>query len=566
MTINRKMAAVAGASVLALTLSACAQSQRGDDGGDGGGGGGGDTGSTASDATFTFGAAGAPKLFDPFYASDGETFRVTRQIFEGLLSFKPGTAKPAPGLATKWESSEDGKTWTFHLREGVKFQDGTDFNADAVCYNFERWYNQKGDAQNSAVSYYWNNNFGGFADGKKPSLYKSCTAKDEGTAVIKTTRVTSKFPTILGHAAYAISSPTALKKYDANNVKAQGSGFKYPAYATSHPVGTGPFTFVDYDDAGGTVTLERNEDYWGEKAKVKKIIFKIIPDETTRRQELEAGTIDGYDLPNPVDWASLKQDGNQVLLRPAFNILYIGLNATTNPALKDSKVRKALMLATNREQLVKTQLPEGAKVATQFFPDTVTGWNPDIKAYPYDPAKAKQLLKEAGHPNLSIELWYPTEVTRPYMPDPQRIFQAVSSDWKKAGINVKPVSKPWAGGYLDGTEQGKAAAYFLGWTGDYDSADNFIGTFFGATDNAFDTHNYPWGKKLSAELQAADSEPDADKREELTKEVSAKIMEDYLPGLPLSHSPPAIVVSGKVHGLVASPLTAEEFSTISISE
>src|SRR5690606_23662645 len=339
----------------------CAQSER-DDGGDdnqGSTGAQGDEGSEASDATFIFGAAGAPKLFDPFYASDGETFRVTRQIYEQLLDFEPGQATTRPGLAESYESSEDGLTWTFKIREGVKFHDGTDLDAEAVCYNFERWYNQTGAATESAVTYYWNNNFGGFAGEDEESLYESCTVEDEMTAVVKITRYTSKFPDILAHGAYAIHSPTALEQYDANNVQAQDEGFVYPEYALEHPTGTGPFKFAGYDDANGVVTLERNEDYWGEKAGVAKMVIRTIPDEATRRQELEAGTIHGYDLPNPVDWAALEEAGNKIEIRPAFNILYVGLNATTNEALKDVRVRKALSHAINREQLVQTQLPEG---------------------------------------------------------------------------------------------------------------------------------------------------------------------------------------------------------------
>ena len=126
----RKAAPLAALAATALTLSACAQSER-----DGSGGG-------ESGGTFTFGAAGAPEVFDPFYATDGETFRITRQVFEGLLKVKPGSAELAPGLAEEWEPSKDGKTWTFTLREGVKFSDGEKLDADAVCANFERMADQ----------------------------------------------------------------------------------------------------------------------------------------------------------------------------------------------------------------------------------------------------------------------------------------------------------------------------------------------------------------------------------------------------------------------------------------
>lgn len=580
--INRKVATLAGAAAVALALTSCAESQR-DTGGAPADGGSGDsadgtgaadgTGEDAaaqeggSDATFIFGAAGEPKLFDPFYASDGETFRITRQIYEQLLDFEPGTADTVPGLAESYEGSEDGLTWTFQIREGVQFHDGTDLDAAAVCANFDRWYNQEGDAQNSAVTYYWNNNFGGFADQTdRESLFESCEATDEMTAEVTITRYTSKFPDILAHGAYAIQSPTAMEEYDANNVSAQGEGFSYPAYGLEHPTGTGAFQFSGYDQATGTVTLDRFDDYWGDQAGVAQMVVRSIPDEATRRQELEAGSIHGYDLPNPVDWNTLESEGYQVEVRPAFNILYVGLNATTNEALEDVNVRKALSHAINRDQLVQSQLPEGAEAASQFFPDTLPGYNDTLEPYTYDPELAQQMLEEAGHADLEIEFWQPTEVTRPYMPDPAAIFDAIRADWEAVGVTVTPRPMPWTGGYLDGTEQGQAAAYLLGWTGDYSSPDNFIGTFFTQQDNAFDTGNYDFADDLTAALTEADSEPDADARAQMYQEINQQLAEDYVPALPISHSPPAIVVAENVQGLVTSPLAAEDFSTVTLSD
>ncbi|RIK17010.1 MAG: ABC transporter substrate-binding protein [Acidobacteria bacterium] len=562
---NRKVGALATVAALALVLTSCAQSER-DDGGDGGETDGstqseGTAGGEASDATFVFAAAGAPTTFDPFYASDGETFRVTRQIFQNLIGIEPGGTTGVPELATDWEGSEDGLTWTFTLQEGVKFHDGTDFDAEAVCYNFERWADQNEVGQNPSAAYYYGNDFGFGED----SLYDSCEATDDMTATVKLTRVTGKFPMVLSQSAYAIQSPTAMEEYDANDIKVQGEGFDFPAYADEHPTGTGPFKFKSYDGTSNVV-IERNDDYWGEPAGVKEIIFRIISDETARRQELEAGTIQGYDLPNPVDWSALEEGGNQVLIRDPFNILYLALNPVADPQLEDKKVREALYHAINREELVKSQLPDGATVATQFIPNTVEGWNADIPAYEYDPEKAKSLLEEAGKSDLTIELWYPTEVTRPYMPNPQAIYDAVKSDWEAAGITVEPVSKPWAGGYIDGTQQSKAPAFFLGWTGDLNSADNFLCAFFCGDDNQFGTSAEPFHQELQDALRAADAEPDETKRTALYEDLNAKIMEDWLPGLPLSHSPPAIVVGPNVKGLVASPLTAEDFSTVTIEE
>lgn len=549
--VKRKAVALAAVSATALALTSCASSDR-DSGGNSGSGGG-------EGATINFGAAGAPAMFDPYFGTDGETFRPARQIFETLVDFKPGTADLAPGLATKWAPSNGGKTWTFDLQKGVKFTDGTAFNADAVCKNFERMFDQNATGQVAAS--YWADNMGGFkSKGAAEALYKSCTAKGADQVVIETNRATSKFPDLLGLPSFSMQSPTAMDKYKANEIKPQGDGYTYSEYATAHPTGTGKFKLEKYDEANKSITLVRNDDYWGDKAKPAKLVFKIIPDETQRRQALDAGTIDGYDLPNPVDWPKLEQNDN-LLIRKPFNILYLGLNPKANPDLKDLKVRQALMYATNRAQFVKSQLPKGAQVATQFIPPEVDGYNKDVEKYDYNPAKAKQLLQEAGKPNLAIKLWYPSEVSRPYMPDPQKVFQSVKSDWEKAGIKVTPVTKPWNGGYLTSTDQGQADAFFLGWTGDYNTPDNFIANFFGSPGGMFGVDGYSFGNTLLKEIKDADGIVDKGQRTAAYKTLNAKIMKDYLVGLPISHSPPAIVFSKKVSGVVPSPLTAEDFGT-----
>ena len=154
------------------------------------------------------------------------------------------------------------------------------------------------------------------------------------------------------------------------------TAFVYPAYATEHPTGTGPFKFAglrqgqQHRDAGPQRRL------LGREGQARQAVFKIIPDETARKQELKAGTIDGL---RPAQPGRLGRPQGpraiNVAVRPAFNILYLGINQKNNPKLADLKVRQALAYALNREQLVESQLPEGAEVATQFYPDTVDGCN-----------------------------------------------------------------------------------------------------------------------------------------------------------------------------------------------
>ena len=549
----RKLASLAAVGALALTTVSCAESERSGDG---------EGGEGSGDSTFTFGAAGAPEMFDPLYATDGETFRVTRQMFQGLLGIEPGTAEVVPELATEWTSNEEGTEWTFTLRDDVTFHDGEPFNAEAVCANFERMFDQNEAGQVAAE--YWGYVMGSFANDPDNSLYQGCEASDEFEAVVTISRSTSGFPTMLTLASLAMQSPAAMESGDANGIEAQGEGFSFPDYA-QNPVGTGPYQFVEYDQAVGTVSLEAYDDYWGDAPASSNLTFRVIPDESTRRQELEAGSIDGYDLPNPADWPGLEESGNSVEVRDPFNIFYLGLNPEANPQLKDLKVRQALYYALDREQLVQTQLPEGAEVATQFMPSTVSGYDSALEPYAYDPDQAKQLLQEAGAEGMTLTFAYPTEVSRPYMPDPQQLFEALRTNLEDVGIKVDVKTASWNGGYLDNVTAGKYDAYLLGWTGDYDSAFNFVGTFFGnLKENDFGTKAYPWGKQLADDLQAADAVVDEDERGTAFEEINRQIMEEYLPGLPISHSPPALVVGPDVEGVIPSPLTAEEFSTVSV--
>jgi peptide/nickel transport system substrate-binding protein len=561
----QRVLAASAAALTAVTLAACG-SERDDSGGSEEGESGG---------TFVFGAPGDPAMFDPAFGTDGETFRITRQIYDGLLTTEPGTADIAPALAEDWEVSEDGLEYTFALREGVKFHDGTDFNAEAVCFNFDRWYNFEGLAASPAASEYYQNVFGGFASTPDtPSLYESCEATDESTAVVRITQTTSRFPAALTLPSFSIQSPTALQEYDSDNLGGSEDGLTYPAYALEHPTGTGPFEFESWDRGNGEVTIVRNEDYWGEPAGVDEIIFRTISDGNTRRQELEAGSIDGYDLVAPADYASLEESGFQVLPRDPFNVLYLGINGgnlpgtAANPALKDERVRQAVAHAIDRDTIVSSLLPEGAEPAIEFIPPAVDGWTDDVTTYDYDPDRARQLLTEAGALGTNLRFFYPTDVSRPYLPDPAAMFEVINKNLVDAGFTTTPTSLPWNPDYLDLVSAGGADLHLLGWTGDYNDAYNFIGTFFadaatpGQAKEEFGGFVAP---EIFSALRAADAEPDEAARTDLYEEANRAIME-FLPAVPISHSPNALVVAENVSGLIPSPLSAEDFSTVTISD
>src|SRR4051794_4559918 len=188
---------------------------------------------TASD-TLVFGSSADPVALDGALISDGESGRVIIQIYEGLVSLKPGTTTVSPSLATSWKGTNAGKSWTFTLRQGVKFTDGTPFNAAAVCANFNRWYNFTGSFQNPSATYYWQTVFGGFktydpkSGAPKDSLFKSCEASDPNTAVITLTKPSSSFLAGLTLTPFAIASPKALTDYKADEGSVDADGIFHP--------------------------------------------------------------------------------------------------------------------------------------------------------------------------------------------------------------------------------------------------------------------------------------------------------------------------------------------------
>ncbi|MEU4561830.1 ABC transporter substrate-binding protein [Actinoplanes sp. NPDC023936] len=545
---------IAAGVIAALTIGAagCAESDRDNA----------DDGEAATGGTFIFAGAGDPKNFDPIFNDDGESLRPIRQVYETLITHKPGTAELTGGLAESWSNDPTGKIWTFKLRQGVTFHDGTALDAAAVCANFDRWFNMKGDAAQSQMIYYADV-FGGFA-GSPDAVYDNCTAQDASTAVVTMTKYKGAFPGAFALTAFSIASPAAMKQYGSDTVTQNGDSFSYSAFANEHPTGTGPFTFGGWNKATGEITLNKYANYWGEKAKVDKVIIKIIKDESTRKQELRAGTVQAIDFPAPADRKALADEGYQVLERPAFNILYLGINQKNNPKLKDLRVRQAIAYALNRAQLVQTKGPGGSVVADQFLPESVLGYAPDVQKYDYSVDKAKQLLSDAGATGLTLNFYYPTEVSRPYMPNPQEIFTVLANDLQAAGIKVTGVPRPWNGGFKDDVQQfGKQDLHILGWTGDYNDPGNFVGTFFGRPKVEFGADAMT---EMFTAIGKADATVDQGAKRTAFEQVNRDLAAKWLPAVPIWHAPPAIVTTKEVEGLVPSPLTAEEFDTVTLTK
>ena len=289
------------------------------------------TGNGSKKDTLVYGRGGDSTSLDPITTTEGEAFKVTENIFETLLEYGEKDTTVQPGLAEKWEASDDGLTYTFKLRQGVKFHDGTDFNADAVVFNFERWMN--GDEKK--FPYY--TMFGGYkAD--EGHVIKEVKAVDANTVQFVLKRPQAPFLKNLAMSPFGIASPAAVEKY--------GDDFR------SHPVGTGPFKFVEWKKKD-RIVVEKNPDYWQQGLpKLNKIIFRVIPENAARLNALSKGEIDVMDGLNNSDEATVKSnDKLQIIERPSMNVGYIGLTNTRKP-FDNKLVRQAINYAIDKKAII----------------------------------------------------------------------------------------------------------------------------------------------------------------------------------------------------------------------
>ena len=550
-----KLGALAVLVALSLLAAACSTEESG-----GGGDEGDDTGEAT--ATMAFGTSADPIVLDGALVSDGESLRAIDQIFEGLVTLEAGGTEVVPGLATDWEISEDGLSYTFNLEEGVTFHDGEEFNAEAVCYNFDRWYGFKGSLQNPAASYYWQTVFGGFSDGKTESLYESCEAEEELVVTLNLTKPSTSVLAALALTSFTMASPAALEEFEADKGQVDAEGIFSPAgtYATEHPTGTGPYMFEEWQ-RGDRLVMTRNPDYWGDApGNIETLIFQPIPDPAARLQALQSGEIQGYDLVDPQDYPTIEDDDQlQLLNRPAFNIAYIGFNQAVKP-LDDFAVRQAIAHAVDREEIVSGFYAGQGEVATQFMPPDLFGYSQDVTTYEYDPEESKRLLEEAGYDlPVQIDFAYPTDVERPYMPDPQANFEAMVADLEECCFEIQQKSATWTPDYLDNVDNGRYGLYLLGWTGDFGDPDNFIGTFFQTPQPAWGFEN----QEIFDALDAAETETDEATRTGLYEEANNLIM-DFLPGLPYAHTEPGLGFTANVTGYEPSPVSLEQFSSVTV--
>lgn len=466
---------------------------------------------------FVIARATDASTLDCGYAYDEGEIDLMYHIYDGLVQFKNSNLEVEPALAESWTPSEDGTVWIFNLRQDVKFHDGTDFNADAVVFSFKRLIDEN-------HPYYGMGDYSYF-DWLLADAIKDVKAVDEYTVEISLNDKFAPFLTYLGYYSEFIVSPTAVKKYGQDFFK--------------NPVGTGPFKFTEWKK-DEYIKLSANEDYWDEKPEINTLIWKVVPDDSTRLMELESGQVQAIKHISPNQLDKIKSNDQLVLKQCAgANIFFASFNTEKKP-FNDLRVRQAVNYAIDMDKLVNSSYEGLATRAVNPMPPTIFGFNNDVKAYPYDPEKAKELLAEAGYPNgLNIELNVFSEA-RPYVSRPIDVAQIIKSDLSKAGINCKLTMNEWGthSSIMNNMEHEFA---FNGWY-DIPYPNNFLKAM---VINGSNTGYAP--DKIVELANKALATYNKDEQIEYYKEMQAIIHEDA-PILPIAHSDYTAVVAGNIEG------------------
>jgi len=496
-------------------------------------------GGAQAPGTLVVGLVAEPVNLDPAQVTDLNSNRVGRRIVETLVTFPEESTQIVPGLAESWTVSKDGLRYTFKLRKNVTFHDGTPFDAAAVKFSIERQIDPEHPA-NKLGKYPFANFF--FGNVKAVEVVDPATVE----FVLKEPR--ASFLAILTAAAASIVSPTAVKKFGND-------------YALQ-PVGTGPFKYVSWE-RGQRIVLEKNPSYWKHPVKIDRVVYRPIVEDQARLTELLTGSLDLMVGAPPDFVAQLEKNPNVTLLRQVgAHVWYLGINNQKKP-LDDRRVRQALNYAVNKEAIVRDVLKgTGSLSAGPVLPGT---WGADaaLKPYPYDPARAKKLLAEAGYPNgFTTTLWVPESGSG--MQSPTAMATVIQSNLKAVGVNVALQTFEW-GAFIAKLRTREQELFALSWMAGNEDPDMVMYPLLHSSQWSPNGPNRALYKndKFDELLHQARLSTDQAKRSELYRQAQ-RILADDPPWIFIDHEIQTAAHSKRVQGFKLHPSFDLRVETISL--
>ncbi len=476
----------------------------------------------AAQGTLTIAQGTDPSSLDSHVPTDSPAFTVIEHIVDTLFDLTPD-GNIVPLLVDSYEVSEDGTLWQLHIRQGVEFHDGTALNAEAVKFNLERVL----DPDFGATFRFLINTI------------VEIEVTDEYTVTLRTEVPFAPLLAHLTHSSLGIQSPTAIAEYGDD-------------YGNEISVGTGPFRFESWQK-GQTVTLVRNETYWGEQPAYDRLVFRAVPEAGARMMMVQSGDVDVAVRVPPHDVPRLEADPEiNIVSTPSLRTIYMGFNVTMEP-FDNPLVRQAVNYAVDVETIIEFILGGVGRASDAPVAPAIFGYQP-IYDYAYNPDRAQELLAEAGLPDgFSTKIYSPSGR---YMQDIQ-VAEAIQAMLSDVGIDAEIVTLEW-NTYLETTnrpsEQSEAPMFLLGWgtvTGD---ADYGLYALFHSSQHAPAGSNRTfWGhERVDELLDMARTTPDDQLRIEAYEEAMTLIMQEA-PWLFLHVESQLTAVRSNVAGLIVHP-------------
>src|SRR5579859_156538 len=470
----------------------------------------------APGSTLTFARGADSQKLDPADVDDGESMKVLVNVSQGLVRFKHGTTDVEPCLATSWTISPDGLTYTFKLRDGVKFHDGTPLDAQAAAFSFLRQMDKSNPAHLPDATFaYWS------------AMFNMITAVEVVDPMTLRFRLKEPHAPLMESLCIPAAHLISPKFIDQR-----------------HPVGTGPFRFVEWIP-NERVTLDANPDYWEGKPQIDRLIFKVVPDSATRLIQLQTGQIQAMDGIDPNSLPIIEKDKSLTIIKtPGLNVCYLAFNCQ-KPPLNDKYLRQYIASVINKKDIIDDVYRGAAVIAKNPLPPFIAGHNDAIPEQP--PRGADQIFPLLKRP-LRLEVM---TNPRPYLPNPLRAAEMIKADLENAHIPVEIVPNEW-GAHLSRTSHGEHEMALMGWVGDTGDADNFLYVLLdkdtatlGSALNICFWMNDDYHKLMIA----ARRELDPEKRAAIYRKAQ-EIVYDEAPMVPLAHAESLLACRANVNGML----------------